>query len=243
MTNWIAANWPAPANIHGLTTLRTGGVSVQGYSSLNPAEHVSDRLEHIVANRQRIKQMLNLPADPVYLQQTHSNRVVCADRVQGVPEADASYTAESNIVCAVLTADCLPILLCDSSGNKLAAIHGGWRSLLNGIIENTAAQMPSSDILAWLGPAIGPECFEVGEDVYRAFISQSPSFESAFKVQTTGKYLADIYQIARIRLNKLGVQKIYGGDFCTVSDKQRFFSYRRDGQETGRMLTLIWKSA
>ncbi|NOQ63486.1 MAG: peptidoglycan editing factor PgeF [Methyloprofundus sp.] len=243
MTNWIAANWPAPANIHALTTLRAGGVSVQGYSSLNPAAHVSDRLEHVVANRQRIKQMLNLPTDPVYLQQTHSTRAVCADQVQGVPEADASYTAENNIVCAVLTADCLPILLCDSSGNQVAAIHGGWRGLLNGIIENAVAQIPDSDILAWLGPAIGSACFEVGEDVYHAFISQSPSFEPAFKAQGTGKYLADIYQIARIRLNKLGVQKIYGGDFCTVSDKQRFFSYRRDGQETGRMLTLIWKSA
>ncbi|NOR80645.1 MAG: peptidoglycan editing factor PgeF, partial [Methyloprofundus sp.] len=147
--------------------------------------------------------------------------------------------AKNNIVCTVLTADCLPILLCDQQGTMVAAIHGGWRGLLNGIIENTLVKMPDSEILAWLGPAISAQCFEVGDDVRSAFINKSTQFAIAFKKQVNGKYLADIYQIAKLLLNDVGVQKIYGGDYCTVTDKERFFSYRRDGQ-TGRMATLIW---
>ena len=239
MTNWITADWPSPANIHALTTLRTGGVSQGEFSSLNPADHVSDNLHHVLANRQCIKNMLDLPSDPVWLQQTHSIKVVCADQVTVYPEADASYTDKINIVCSVLTADCLPVLLCDQQGTMVAAIHGGWRGLLNGIIENTLVKMPGVKLIAWLGPAIGVHCFEVGNEVRIAFINKSSHLSSAFKKQRNGKYLADIYQIARILLNNAGVRHIYGGGFCTVSDKQRFFSYRRDGQ-TGRMVSLIW---
>jgi len=241
MTHWITANWPAPANIHTATTLRTGGVSQGEFSSLNPADHVNDKRQHVLANRQCIKDMLALPTDPAWLQQTHSTQVVCSDLVTGSPEADASYTAKNNIVCTVLTADCLPILLCDRQGSMVAAIHGGWRGLLNGIIENTVIKMSGTEIIAWLGPAIGAQCFEVGDDVYNAFINKSAQFSCAFNPQSKGKYLADIYQIARIELNNVGVQEIYGGNFCTVTDKERFFSYRRDGQ-TGRMATLIWKT-
>ncbi len=239
MTHWITADWPAPANIHAITTLRTGGVSQSEFSSLNPADHVEDNLQYVLANRQSIKDILKLPTHPIWLQQTHGINVICADQVTTSPEADASYTDKKNIVCCVLTADCLPILLCDQQGTTIAAIHGGWRGLLNGIIENALAKMPSIEIIAWLGPAIGVHCFEVGDDVRNAFMSQSGQFSCVFKKQINGKSLADIYQIARILLNNAGVQKIYGGDFCTVTDKQRFFSYRRDGQ-TGRMATLIW---
>ena len=240
MTHWITPDWPVPDHIHAATTLRTGGVSQAEFSSLNLADHVNDKLQHVLENRQCIKNMLALPADPVWLQQTHSVQVACAELVTLNPEADASYTAKNNIVCTVLTADCLPILLCDQQGTMVAAIHGGWRGLLNGIIENTLSKMPASGLMAWLGPAIGAQCFEVGDDVRSAFINKSTQFTNAFKNHVNGKYLADIYQIARIILCDAGVQQIYGGEYCTVSDKERFFSYRRDGQ-TGRMATMIWK--
>jgi len=241
MTHWITANWPAAANIHGVTTLRTGGVSLGEFSSLNPAEHVQDNLRHVLANRQRIRTMLDLPTEPVWLRQTHSVQAVCADQVMDCPEADASYSNKKNTVCCVLTADCLPILLCDQHGTMVAAIHGGWRGLLNGIIENTLDKMPTGKKMAWLGPAIGAQCFEVGDDVRSAFINKSVQFTRAFKKQQNGQYLADIYLVARILLNNAGIKQIYGGDYCTVTDKQRFFSYRRDGL-TGRMATLIWMS-
>ena len=240
MTHWITPDWPAPAHIRAATTLRTGGVSQAEFSSLNPADHVTDLPHHVLENRQRITNMLALPADPVWLRQTHSVLVVCADQVTASPEADASYTSKNNIVCTVLTADCLPILLCDRQGTMIAAIHGGWRGLLNGIIENTVLKMPNTELYAWLGPAIGAQCFEVGNDVRNAFTNKSAQFASAFTKQTEDKYLADIYQIARILLNKAGVKQIYGGQYCTVTDKDHFFSYRRDGQ-TGRMATMIWK--
>ena len=241
MTHWITANWPAAANINAVTTLRTGGVSQGEFSSLNPADHVNDKLQHVLENRQRIKTMLALPSDPVWLQQTHSIQAVCADRVTGTPEADASYTVKSNIVCTVLTADCLPILLCDLQGTSIAAIHGGWRGLLNGIIESTLRKMPRGEFMAWLGPAIGAQSFEVGDDVRNVFINKSEQFTTAFKNHADGKYLADIYQLARILLNNVGIQQIYGGQYCTVRESDRFFSYRRDAQ-TGRMATMIWKT-
>ena len=240
MTHWITPDWPVAEHIHAASTLRTGGVSLAEFSSLNPAEHVNDRPEHVLENRQYIRNMLVLPAEPAWLKQTHSTQVVCAEQVVASTEADASYTTKKNVVCTVLTADCLPVLLCDQQGTTIAAIHGGWRGLLNGIIENALVKMPNTEILAWLGPAIGAQCFQVGDDVRNAFITKSGQFSSAFKQQEKGKYLADIYQIARILLNNAGVTQIYGGDFCTVTDRERFFSYRRDGQ-TGRMATLIWK--
>jgi YfiH family protein len=238
--HWLPPDWPAPANIHAATTLRTGGVSCGAYASLNPAMHVGDDVDRVMQNRQLIKELLALPSDPVWLNQTHSNRAVPALKSVILQQADASYTAASGVVCAVLTADCLPLLVCAADGSQVAAIHAGWRGLLAGVIGNTVTAMQNSNLLVWLGPAIGPDCFEVGAEVRDAFVGRSASFISAFKQQNNGKWLADIYQLARIDLAMLGIEKVYGGGFCTVTEHERFYSYRRDKQ-TGRMATLIWR--
>lgn len=250
--HWLVPDWPAPANIHAATTLRTGGASLGTYSSLNPANHVSDDNDNVMQNRRTIKEMLDLPAEPVWLHQTHSNRVVKAAKTASLPQADASYTDEPGVVCAVLTADCLPLLVCARDGTKVAAIHAGWRGLLTGVISNTivAMQTPPNpalfkgkdwgELLVWLGPAIGPDCFEVGTEVRDAFLQKSVAFNSSFKGQSNGKWLADIYQIARIELAGLGIAQVFGGTSCTVTEHERFYSYRRDTQ-TGRMATLIWR--
>ncbi|MDO9425103.1 MAG: peptidoglycan editing factor PgeF [Methylobacter sp.] len=238
---WLTPEWPAPANIHAATTLRVGGVSCGVYSSLNPAMHVGDDTDLVKQNRQIIKDLLGLPGDPVWLDQIHSNRAVQAVTTEPLQQADASYTAESGIVCAVMTADCLPLLICSTDGSQVAAIHGGWRGLLTGVIGNTVSAMQDSDLLVWLGPAIGPGCFEVGAEVRDAFLEKSAAFLSAFKQQSNGKWLADIYQLARIDLGMLGIDKVYGGGFCTGTEHDRFYSYRRDKQ-TGRMATLIWRA-
>lgn len=238
---WLTPEWPAPANIHAATTLRVGGVSCGVYSSLNPAMHVGDDTDLVKQNRQIIKDLLGLPGDPVWLDQIHSNRAVQAVTTEPLQQADASYTAESGIVCAVMTADCLPLLVCSADGSQVAAIHGGWRGLLTGVIGNTVSAMQDSDLLVWLGPAIGSDCFEVGAEVRDAFLEKSAAFLSAFKPQSNGKWLADIYQLARIDLGMLGIDKVYGGGFCTGTEQERFYSYRRDKQ-TGRMATLIWRA-
>lgn len=238
--NWISPDWPAPTNVHALTTLRTGGVSVGDYSSFNLAEHVGDKFEHVAANRKQLREQFSLKNEPSWLNQTHSVNVVCADQLKELVDADASYTDKEQCVCVVLTADCLPVLLCDTQGKTIAAIHGGWRGLLNGILENSIAKLPDTELMAWLGPAIGAQCFEVGADVKQAFVDKSAMFSEAFVLQKNSKYLANIYMIARLILEKAGVEKVYGGNFCTVTEEKSYFSYRRDGQ-TGRMATLIWK--
>ena len=267
--HWLVPDWPAPANIHAATTLRTGGVSLGTFSSLNPATHVSDDNERVRQNRQIIRAMLDLPAEPVWLEQIHSNRAVKAVKTVLLEQADASYSNESGVVCAVMTADCLPLLVCSVDGTQIAAIHAGWRGLLAGVITNTvvAMQIPhsppflkgevnqfysadlgsplckrgaSADLLVWLGPAIGPDCFEVGPEVREAFLEKSASFNDAFKQQSNGKWLADIYQLARIELAALGIVNVYGGTHCTFTEQERFYSYRRESQ-TGRMATLIWR--
>lgn len=242
--HWLVPDWPAPATIHAATTLRTGGVSEGGYASLNPAAHVGDDVLRVEQNRAIIKAMLNLPAEPVWLEQIHSNRAVKAVKTASLQQADASYTDEAGVVCAVMTADCLPLLVCSADGAKVAAIHAGWRGLLAGVISNTvkAMQTPShqADLLVWLGPAIGPDCFEVGAEVRDAFLEKSPEFNSAFRGQDNGKWLADIYRMARVELAALGITSVYGGTSCTVTEHERFYSYRRDTQ-TGRMATLIWR--
>ncbi|MGZ4953683.1 MAG: peptidoglycan editing factor PgeF [Methylobacter sp.] len=238
--HWLVPDWPAPANIHAATTLRTGGSSCGAYASLNPAMHVGDDADKVKQNRQVIKELLDLPGDPVWLEQIHSNRAVQAVKTESLQQADASYTAKAKVVCAVMTADCLPLLVCATDGSEVAAIHAGWRGLLAGVIGNTLTAMKNSDFLVWLGPAIGPDCFEVGSEVRDAFLAKSAAFITAFKQQSNGKWLADIYQLARIELAMLGIDKVYGGGFCTVTEHQRFYSYRRD-RETGRMATLIWR--
>ena len=250
INRWLFPDWPAPANIHAATTLRTGGVSQESYTSLNPAAHVSDDPERVRQNRRIIREMLDLPSEPVWLEQIHSNRAVKAVKTASLQQADASFTDEAGVVCAVLTADCLPLLVCSTDGTKIAAIHAGWRGLLAGVISHTVAAMlltyPFSkeevrrDLLVWLGPAIGPDCFEVGGEVREAFLEKSSAFNHAFKQQSNGKWLADIYRLARIELAALGIANIYGGTYCTVTEHERFYSYRRDAQ-TGRMATLIWR--
>jgi len=239
--HYITPDWPAPANVHAATTLRTGGVSSGAYASLNPATHVADDPVRVLQNRERLKTMLELPGEPVWLEQIHSNIAVDAATQNGVTQADASYTNQADIVCTVMTADCLPLLVCDTVGVQVAAIHAGWRGLLAGIIGNTIAAMAPAEFLVWLGPAIGPACFEVGSEVRDAFINKSGACANAFVEKADGKFLADIYQLACIELAGLGITKVYGGNFCTVSDSERFYSYRRD-QHTGRMATLIWRS-
>lgn len=239
--NWIKPDWPAPDNVHAATTLRTGGASRAKFASLNPALHVNDDPDSVNLNRKALSTMLDLPSAPIWLEQVHGTRVIKAEQNNTVlQQADASYTDQSKTVCTILTADCLPILLCNSDGSKVAAIHAGWRGLLAGIISHTVKALNTSQLMAWLGPAIGPECFEIGSEVQTAFIEKSIKNAVAFKPTNPDKFLADIYQLARIELASLGIKQVYGGDFCTVTDKQRFYSYRRDG-ETGRMATLIWR--
>ncbi len=238
--HWLVPDWPAPANIHAATTLRRGGVSQGSYSSLNPAPHVGDDTDQVRQNRRIIREMLALPAEPVWLDQIHSNRAVKALKTASPQQADASYTNESGVVCAVMTADCLPLLICSMDGTQVAAIHAGWRGLLAGVISNTVIAIQQQNLLVWLGPAIGPDRFEVGTDVRNAFLEKSVEFNSAFKKQSNGKWLADIYQLARTELVALGIAKVYGGTYCTVTEHERFYSYRRDTQ-TGRMATLIWR--
>ena len=239
--HYLQPAWPAPANVLAATTLRTGGVSQGEFTSLNPATHVGDNPDKVSQNRQIIKTMLGLPSEPVWLNQTHSNRAVKAEIGEILAQADASYTDQPGVVCAVMTADCLPVLVCSEDGNEIAAIHAGWRGLLDGIIDNTVAALRHKDLLVWLGPAIGPERFEVGEEVRTAYVEKSTKNTSAFKQVNHGKWLADIYQLARINLAALGIDKVYGGGFCTVSDSGGFYSYRRD-KVTGRMATLIWRN-
>ncbi|HQT71691.1 MAG TPA: peptidoglycan editing factor PgeF [Thiobacillus sp.] len=218
-------------------TTREGGVSYAPWASFNLGDHVGDDLAHVAANRARLRQ--GLPSEPGWLKQVHSASVV--ETGAGVPQADASITRQAGTVSVVLTADCLPVLFCDRAGSVVAAAHAGWRGLADGVLEATVAAMkvPPADILAWMGAAIGPQTFEVGDEVRQVFVAQHPQAAAAFVAHASGKWLADIYLLARIRLQGIGVQAIYGGGNCTFTDSERFFSYRRDGV-TGRMASLIW---
>jgi len=242
---WLEPDWPAPANVFAGTTTRLGGVSVAPYDSLNLGDHVGDSEDAVVANRSLLKQHRNLPAEPVWLKQVHGIAVVDATAVNDIPVADASFSHQSNSVCAVMTADCLPVLLCDQAGSVVAAVHAGWRGLADGVIEATIKDMgvTASKLMAWLGPAIGPKAFEVGDEVRQQFIAQDPQAAEGFQPSELSsvqdRWLADIYLLARQRLARFGVEQVYGGDCCTYTDAERFYSYRRDGV-TGRMASLIW---
>jgi len=208
------------------------------------ADHVEDSSEHVLANRQLLRQKLQLPAEPVWLQQVHGIRVVRAELAAESEIADASTTEQINTVCTVMTADCLPVLICNQAGTQVAAVHAGWRGLVDGILETSVNtfQQPGQELIAWLGPAIGPDAFEVGDEVRQIYVDADADLADAFVAGKPGKWYLDIYQAARICLNKLGVSKIYGGGFCTHTDSARFYSYRRDG-ETGRMASMIWITA
>ncbi|MBC7755379.1 MAG: peptidoglycan editing factor PgeF [Bdellovibrio sp.] len=242
-SNFITPNWPAPANVKALQTMRAGGISLAPYDSFNLGGHVSDNPIHVAQNRQSLSQFL--PSKPVWLNQVHGINVLNLDEIVAaqtdcVPDADASFSTRKNVVSVTITADCLPILLCDTAGTLVASIHAGWRSLCDGVIEATIAKMgaDSSQLMAWFGPAIGPNAFEVGAEVREQFIAKDAKAELAFK-KHGDKYLSNIYQIAMQRLNNCGVTQIDGGNFCTYSQTDQFFSFRRDGA-TGRMATLIW---
>ncbi|OZA28491.1 MAG: multi-copper polyphenol oxidoreductase [Hydrogenophilales bacterium 17-64-11] len=220
-------------------TTRAGGVSQAPWASLNLGDHVGDDPARVAANRTRLRE--RLPAEPGWLRQVHSARVVELGR-DTEREADASFTRQVGEACAVLTADCLPVLFCDRAGSVVAAAHAGWRGLAGGVLEAAVAamQVPPDEILAWMGAAIGPQAFEVGDAVREAFVGRHPEAAAAFVPQPApGKWLADIYRLARIRLNRIGVQAIHGGGRCTFSEADSFYSYRRDGV-TGRMASLIW---
>jgi YfiH family protein len=240
---YITPDWPAPESIGCITTTRKGGFSRNVYKGLNLGLQVSDDEKHVQKNRQLLKDDLNLPNDPIWLDQVHGSQVIqLLDATNKKLSADAVYTKEVGIVCAVLTADCLPVVFCDQSGSYVAVAHAGWRGLLNGVLENTLKALPvdNVDIMCWLGPAIGPNKFEVGKEVFEQFVVKDAVHENSFLKQNESKYLANIYQLAKNALKSNGVKNVYGGGFCTHMQKERFFSYRRDGR-TGRMATLIWK--
>lgn len=238
--NFIFPNWNAPKNVHAVMTTRLGGVSKSPYDSFNLATHVDDNLEAVLENRRLLKTALNLPSEPFWLEQIHSNTVVEANNDFILPKADASFTNKKNVVCVVMTADCLPVLMCSKDGEKIAAIHAGWRGLENGIISKTVEALKTKDLIVWFGAAIGANCFEVGDDVREAFLKKSADYSVGFK-ENGSQWLADIYQLARIELAHLGITTVFGGEFCTVSDSELFYSYRREKQ-TGRMATLIWRT-
>lgn len=241
--HWIVPDWPVPSRVRSLVTTRHGGVSTDAYTSLNLGAHVGDDPQAVAENRRRVERCL--PGTPLWLNQVHGSCVLDAGNpVDAARDADAAFSRRSDVVCAVMTADCLPVLLCDRSGSVVAAVHAGWRGLHAGVLEQAVAAMACSDgqILAWLGPAIGPSAFEVGDEVRNVFVAANSAAEMAFKALGAGKWLANIYLLARFALQRVGVNDIYGGDYCTVHETTRFFSYRRDGV-TGRMASLIWLAA
>ena len=239
-SGWIVPDWPAPPRVRSLLTTRHGGVSRGAFASLNLGDHVGDDPLSVAENRRRLASRLG--TRPVWLNQVHGTLALDAGQVLSVlrPEADASFARQPDVACAVMTADCLPVLLCDKTGSVVAAAHAGWRGLLAGILERTVAAMacPGDELLVYLGPAIGPQAFEVGDEVRAAFVAANAQDDIAFKPQDS-KWLADIYLLARRRLARLGVDAVFGGDCCTVKEPERFFSYRRDGL-TGRMASMIW---
>jgi YfiH family protein len=239
---WIAATWPAPPRVHAGVTTRAGGESLAPYDSFNLATHVGDDPAAVAANRNHLRQFLALPAEPIWLNQVHGVQV-CTD-VQAGAQADACVSRQAGQVCVVMTADCLPVLLCDRAGTVVAAAHAGWRGLAAGVIPETVKRMQvePAQVMAWLGPAIGPRAFEVGDDVRSVFLELDAAYAPVFSAQTAGKWLMDIYAAACLQLAGLGISQVYGGEFCTYEDPQRFYSYRRD-RATGRMASLIWIQA
>ena len=243
--SFCVPDWPAPDNVRSAITVRAGGFSEGPFNQNNLAFHVGDMVADVQANRDALKTMLNLSRSPVWLNQVHGTEVIYAPDAKDIPDADGSFSDQAGVPCVVMTADCVPVLLCDQNGTQIAAVHAGWRGLANGILRKTLSQFSSvKNILAYLGPAVGPQAFEVGVDVREAFLGnvQNSVHRGAIKkafIDSNTKYLADIYALARAELHSCGVSAVHGGEFCTVNDPERFFSYRRD-QVTGRNASLIW---
>ena len=231
--DWIEPDWPAPPRVRGLVTTRNGGVSTGPYASMNLGLHVGDSVADVQRNRALLRRCL--PGEPAWLEQVHGVAVADADRTGAPACADASVARWPGAVCAVMTADCLPVLFCNDEGSVVAAAHAGWRGLAAGVLDATLARMgvPAATVMAWLGPAIGPAAFEVGDEVREAFVAADPATAGA------GKWMADLFLLARLRLVRLGVVRVYGGGICTYASRERFFSYRREGI-TGRFVSMVW---
>ena len=239
LNHCIIPNWPAPENVRSLQTTRSGGISNAPYDSFNLGDHVGDASLFVARNRMLLNTLL--PSEPVWLEQVHATLVANADNANCRPQADACIARHRDAVCVVMTADCLPILLCDTRGSVVGAAHAGWKGLAAGVIEATVQAMAVApqNLMAWLGPAISQPAFEVGAEVRALFVDATPQAATAFAPSQHNKWFADIYLLARQRLNALGITQIYGGGYCTYNDSERFFSYRRDGA-TGRTGTFIW---
>ena len=239
---FICPQWPAPKRVKAFSSTRIGGVSSAPFASLNLGGHVGDSLEAVTQNRLIFAKQVDMPSSLRWLKQVHGIHTIRLPSSElGDITADASFSKVNKQVCAVMTADCLPLLVCNQQGTQVAACHAGWRGLCDGVIESCIEEFSdTSDLMVWLGPAIGPNAFEVGAEVRQAFIDKDEAAITAFKPSVNaGKWLANIYQLARQRLTNLGVRQIYGGDCCTYEDDERFFSYRRDKQ-TGRLASVIW---
>lgn len=239
----ITPDWPAPPGVRSAFTLRTGGVSVAPYDSLNLGAGIGDSPEAVAENRRRVRERLGLPSEPVWLQQVHGVEVVDLDAIPGMdpPVGDASVARGTGQVCAIRVADCMPVLFAVRDGSAVAAAHAGWRGLAGGVLEATVRRLglPASQLIAWMGPAIGPAHFEVGDEVRGAFTATDPDAARAFVANTRGRWQCDLYTLARRRLTAIGISGIYGGGWCTFAESERFFSYRRSSQ-CGRMAALIW---
>jgi YfiH family protein len=240
MSDVIVPDWPAPPGVRAVSTLRGGGVSRGPYESLNLALHVGDDAQCVLENRRRLRAQLALGREPAWLKQVHGIEVARAAQASA-PVADAMVTDERGVACAILTADCLPVLFASADGKRVAAAHAGWRGLSRGVLEATIAALatPPRELLAWLGPGIGPARFEVGAEVREAFLRLDPAAVTAFRANERHRWQADLYRLARQHLNRAGIDAVYGGGWCTYDEPERFFSYRRDG-ECGRMATLVW---
>lgn len=234
---FIEPNWNAPASIKAYTTVRNSWGERLPYHDTHQGYYSSNSEENLL-----LKNLFHVPETPIWIKQTHSTIALAATPENREQIADATYTNEANRVCIVLTADCLPVLICNQQGTQVAAIHAGWRGLAGGIIERTLEKLnqPGEELLVWLGPAIGPNKFEVGKDVYDAFVNQHSEASAAFIPHQEGKWLANLYELAKLRLKQQGISQIYGGDHCTYTEDDLFFSYRRDNGKTGRMASLIW---
>lgn len=240
---WIIPDWSAPNNVRTFITTRSGGVSTGPRASLNLGYKAGDDPQSVTHNRAYVESFL--PQSPRWLAQVHGPRVVDADHLTDVPAADASVAHQPGTVCAIMIADCLPVLFTNRAGTRVAAAHAGWRGLSGGVLQNTVDAMCNAgddptDLLAYIGPGIGPTAFEVGNDVYEAFTKQDAAAASAFVPRAEGKWLADLFTLARRALDRAGVTQVSGGGLCTYSDPKRFFSYRRDNV-TGRMAAFIWR--
>lgn len=244
-STWLEPDWPALPGVRAAFTLRRGGVSQAPWDSLNLGAHVGDDPAHVQANRRHVCERLSLPAEPCWLEQVHGTRMVEATASWQVPRADAIWTRQPGRVCAVMVADCLPVLLRDTTGQCVAAIHAGWRGLAEGIVQAALVELQrlhgARDWQAWLGPCIGPRAFEVGPEVRSAFVRRWPEGASAFARATGDRWWADLPALARIQLAHAGVGQVWGGHWCTYTDARSFFSYRRESP-TGRMAALIWRT-